>query len=445
MKKITFFGFTLIVLIFGFQSCQNNDPIVAETPKTQESIALRTTLNEIKEANDIVTGRVASTTRAASSDDFCFDFVYPIQLTYNNESTVSVASFEGLILLLINETSSLHIVGIAMPFDVVLYENDNVISINSEQDFVVLLENCELEFLDDEAIDTDCFDFTFPLEIISGDQTRTITSLDNLLELLEEENDYYEPNFVFPISVILASGDELLIESLYDFTELLDECEDCDCPDIEEPVCVLDPVTNDIIKFDNECEALCEGYIPNNFIDCDSDECNIYDLEVSVGDCNTDGTYNLTINFEYENSSNEYFDIVLRDFDFFDYFELSDLPITITNFPLSGYEVDSLYVNINDNLMCREATGWESPDCEDTYAFVDYVGECFDFIYPFEAILDGITYTINSYVQFTYYFNETTEGAALVYPLEIINLTTSDVEEIEDLEDLMDYIDEYCE
>jgi len=447
MKKFTIFVLTLTISLLTLQSCQNNDPIIAETPDTQESIALRTALNQIKVANDISTGRITSSTRNASSDDFCFDFVYPIQLIYNNGSEVSVENFEGLLLILINESSALHIVGIAMPFEVLLNEDETVVSIANEQDFIELLSDCEVDVFDDDDMDTDCFEFAFPLEIIdSNNVTITVGSLTDLLELFEEENDLYEPNFVFPITVILANGDDLVIESLYDFAELLEECDDCDCPDSDLSVCVLDPITNDILEFDNECEALCEGFTPNNFVNCDgNDDCNIYDLEVSVGDCNPDGTYNLSIDFEYEYPGNVFFELFVRDNVFVGNYALTDLPITITNFSLSGFDDDYLSVSINDNDDCSEEIEWESPECENEIGFMDYVGECFDFVYPFEVVLDSVTYEVNSYAQLTQYFNANTFGAELIFPLEIINLTSSDTEEIESMEDLEDYLEEYCQ
>jgi len=97
---------------------------------------------------------------------------------------------------------------------------------------------------------------------------------------------------------------------------------------------------------------------------CDSDDdCSISDLEVAVGECNADGTYNLTLNFAYENPGNDYFEVFIRDDVFIDYYELSELPLTIENFEMSGLEYDYIEVCINDVADCCQAIEWESPDC----------------------------------------------------------------------------------
>ena len=70
------------------------------------------------------------------------------------------------------------------------------------------------------------------------------------------------------------------------------------------------------------------------------DDCSISDLEVAVGECNADGTYNLTLNFAYENPGNDYFEVYVRDDVLIGYYELSELPLTIENFEMSGLEYD---------------------------------------------------------------------------------------------------------
>ncbi|KAA3639657.1 MAG: PKD domain-containing protein [Bacteroidetes bacterium] len=50
------------------------------------------------------------------------------------------------------------------------------------------------------------------------------------------------------------------------------DCDDCECDDVWDPVCVA--AGGAILTFPNECYAECEGYGPDSFIDCDDDcEC----------------------------------------------------------------------------------------------------------------------------------------------------------------------------
>jgi len=52
--------------------------------------------------------------------DFCFKFVYPITLSYNNGTTVVVNNSDELLTVAQSMTSTLYIDGIAFPFDIML-------------------------------------------------------------------------------------------------------------------------------------------------------------------------------------------------------------------------------------------------------------------------------------------------------------------------------------
>jgi len=105
--------------------------------------------------------------------------------------------------------------------------------------------------------------------------------------------------------------------------------------------------------------ASCEEVTTNDII------CSISDLEVAIGDCNTDGTYTLTLNFNHHNAGNDFFDVYIRDNVSLGYFQLSDLPITIDNFEMSGYDYDYIQVCINDNANCCSVIEFEAPNCEE--------------------------------------------------------------------------------
>jgi len=154
-------------------------------------------------------------------------------------------------------------------------------------------------------------------------------------------------------------------------------CED-DCSQIEEPVCVEDNGT--IITFMNACYADCAGYTEDRFISCNTNDCEISAINVVVGECNNDGTYALTIDFQYANPGNQYFDLYVRNNQHIGYYLLSDLPLTIPNFALSGSNEDYLKVCINDRPDCCKETEWIAPDCNTNDCEISavnvVVGEC---------------------------------------------------------------------
>ena len=64
--------------------------------------------------------------------------------------------------------------------------------------------------------------------------------------------------------------------SIYTINIIVEDTNPCNCSAIYEPVCVSNPNTG-IIEYPNECMAICDGYTPNDFVQCDSfpsDLCN---------------------------------------------------------------------------------------------------------------------------------------------------------------------------
>lgn len=96
---------------------------------------------------------------------------------------------------------------------------------------------------------------------------------------------------------------------------------------------------------------------------CEENECEIYDLVIEVKECTSDSTYNIVLDFEYENAGNEFFDVYIRQGILIDYFKLSDLPIEIIDFPISGEDYDYLKVCINDVPDCCKEDEFMPPEC----------------------------------------------------------------------------------
>src|SRR5690606_13099225 len=56
-----------------------------------------------------------------------------------------------------------------------------------------------------------------------------------------------------------------------------------------------------ILKENPDCFLVAE-FIPPA---CEETECNVTELRTDIGECHSDGTYNLTINFNYKNPGNK--------------------------------------------------------------------------------------------------------------------------------------------
>ena len=92
-------------------------------------------------------------------------------------------------------------------------------------------------------------------------------------------------------------------------------------------------------------------------------DCSITDLQVSVGECNNGEIYELTIDFNFDNPENDYFEVYVRDNQLLGYYLLSDLPLTIPDFEISGSENDYIRICINDNEDCCNEIEWDPPQC----------------------------------------------------------------------------------
>ena len=84
------------------------------------------------------------------------------------------------------------------------------------------------------------------------------------------------------------------------------------------------------------------GMISLFMIGCngDGDDCRINQLSLSIGECNCTDHYELTIDFEVDNPTSEFFEVFLRNNESIGIFRISDLPVTIDQFPVSDADQD---------------------------------------------------------------------------------------------------------
>ncbi|WP_162126203.1 hypothetical protein [Flavobacterium phycosphaerae] len=263
MKKIKLLVLLLTITIGGLYSCTDSNPVENEVV-TSKSIALRTTLNELKKTNNL-NGKLNK------DQTLCFQFVYPISLSYNDGTVVTVNSYQGLLDVLTNESSNLYIDGIAFPFQV-QEDTAAVTTISNEAEFYALIQGCTFETVNDCVFDFTCYDIVYPIEVINANgATETIETQTELMQLVSDPNgnNTYQLNIVFPISVI-QNNQTMVINDLYEFFDLNNDCEGsaCICTADYAPVCVQ--TANGIVQFSNACHAECAGYTANDFVDCNS-------------------------------------------------------------------------------------------------------------------------------------------------------------------------------
>ena len=233
MKNFKLLIFSISMVLTVLMSCTNEEVIIDNLQNTEESESIVTTLSRLNQQYDD-NGNVDEAENPAGNIvfDFCFDFVYPINLSFNTGTTVTVNSLDELIEIYFASTENLFINGIAFPFEVEIYnENSNALeieTINSEDEFLSLLEDCGFE---DEVEDCICTEEYDPvcIDITDLDGELFTISYPNACYAICDgftEDDFSEEcqidyessdgecfEFVYPISIILDEGDPVTVNS----------------------------------------------------------------------------------------------------------------------------------------------------------------------------------------------------------------------------------------
>ena len=363
MKIFKLFLVLVAITSVTFYSCSDSSPIENQTV-TQKSVALRTVLTELKSAYSIA-GRSSST--ATPANPFCFEFVFPITFSYNNGTAISVATFDGLMDILGNESPNLFLEGIVFPFQVVNADGTTV-TVNSENEFTALIQNCGFTTFQNDLENSYCFDIVFPIQVSLNGQLTTINSIEELHIIGDAPGTNGETVIVFPINVI-HNNQTVVIHNLYEFYAIVDSCgpDPCICTQEYAPVCVQTP--NGIIEFGNMCYAICAGYTQNDLVSCTPiTECSITNLSATPGDCDpVTGGYSLTINFNSGNTTATHFEVWSGANALLGVYPIASLPITIANYPTSVLGAPNLnFVTIKiteNNEFCTATQQFTIPNC----------------------------------------------------------------------------------
>lgn len=277
MKTLKLSILCVLLALFAFTSCENDDSLV-DKPDIEESPSITRALDELS-SRFSPDGSLNPEKNVTNNIvfDFCFNFVYPIDLSYNTGAVITVNSLDDLIDVMINSTEELYINGINFPFDVEVFnESTNAIeiaTITNEDEFISLIENCDfdggdpvctddydpvcVEILDQEGnpfiltypnacwaelegftendfvdcednvgggMGNECFEFNYPLSIIVGNNSEVIeiTSDEEFQLALYGE---YLWDFVYPFSVTLLEDDSVVqVNNGEEFVALIIAC-----------------------------------------------------------------------------------------------------------------------------------------------------------------------------------------------------------------------------
>ena len=321
MKNFKVSIFSVLIVLLAFTSCTNEETIVDTQQNTEESESITTTLGRLSQQYD-ENGNVDQTNNPAGNIvfDFCFDFVYPIDLSFNTDTTVTVNSLDELIDIYSSSTENLFINGIAFPFQVETYnENSNTLeieTINNEDEFFSLLEDCNFDEIEDcyctEEYDPVCVNVTdLDGELFTISYPNACYAIcdgfteDDFSEECEQDYDSGAGEcfeFVYPISIILDAGNPVIVNSR---EELFNATYGAYHIDLVLPLdIIIEGDTVVTINDYDELEAIIEECFGDSYGDID---CSIEDITNTLVNCfwqidfvdddqylynlNSDGTY----------------------------------------------------------------------------------------------------------------------------------------------------------
>ncbi len=108
--------------------------------------------------------------------------------------------------------------------------------------------------------------------------------------------------------------------------------------------------------------------------------CEIEDLTIVKGDCTSDSTYILTLDFKVVNTVADSFVLNLRNNEKISVYRVNQLPLKIKHFPKLGKDYDDVKVCMLGEKECCKEIEFKSPNCDDDpceiYDLVADVGKC---------------------------------------------------------------------
>jgi len=376
-------------------------------------------LNKLKLENTVGPNRSAVVSATPPNPTLCFDFVFPITFSYNNGTAITATSLDGLLDILNNESPTLFLEGVVFPFQV--QYGGAVHTINNEAELFSLIIQCGLPTFNDDLQHSYCFDIVFPINVASAGQVITIGSQQELDTYLSNPNNT-EANIIFPISII-DDNQTRVLNNVYEFYDIVNSCgeNDCICTLEYAPVCVQTP-NNGVIQFGNLCFAICAGYSQNDLVSCDPEStCEISNLWVQTGACNSDQTYSLTLSFTYANTTATTFEVRNSSNILVGTYNLTDMPLTISHYenPANTPD-DELHINLASN--CTASVTWTKPVCNPTttHTFGQLLGSCFTIAYPVDVQYQGAIRRVFSDGELLQYWNPTfTQMPVMNYPIVV--------------------------
>ncbi|MFY0631193.1 MAG: hypothetical protein JXR05_12485 [Flavobacteriaceae bacterium] len=195
--------------------------------------------------------------------DECFTLNFPLTVTDGNGNNTTVNSEDELATFYDGLDMNAE-PNFVYPFTVTKTEDNSVVTINNDDEFDTLYEECyDFEDCDDLG---ECFTIQFPITATSTASGQvTINNEDELYTYFDGLGDNEDPQFSFPITITLSDGTNKIINSLEELEDEVDACYDDeveveDCFTFQYPLTLnKEDGTSVTVNSDDEFDSFIDG------------------------------------------------------------------------------------------------------------------------------------------------------------------------------------------
>ncbi len=248
MKTIITYLGSVFVFLLTMVSCVNDDSFFPdETETITSSITIVTIFNDINAKGATV-----------SENELCFRFDYPIVLGYNNDSSIRIDNFQGLLNAISGQSANFNITGLQFPVEILIKGSNNLFTVKDETALLQLYKECELDTFRDDFVSLfrQCFKFDYPVILLNNEkEEQTFNDDETFDSFLRDQGIIYQPDFKFPINILVAPDfKSTTVSTYYEFYEVINKC--VGCPDIRFDIKLL---SNNSYQFTPDFEIK-DGY-----------------------------------------------------------------------------------------------------------------------------------------------------------------------------------------
>ena len=222
MKKLSLILIAILTMTVLFTtSCKKEIENVKNPKQIQESASVKSVINSLHSGSSQSAGNPSQSQVSYAIDQFfCFGYVYPISVVYNDGSVESFADINEFAFAIVNETQSHYIIDFVYPFDII--QNDGTVTtINNDTDFANAVNSCQT--LENFALSMDCFEFVYPVDVEMSNGSIVTTNDQQEFEALFALQNVYPVDMVYPFDYT-ENGNTHTVTNSLDFQILLDDC-----------------------------------------------------------------------------------------------------------------------------------------------------------------------------------------------------------------------------